>query len=70
MLVIKNKPFSQGSNDDTNNCGFLSLRVLMCKKQGVNYRANFYVQGLLICELQGNYTSPQSVAIQITFSSK
>ena len=70
MLVIKNKPFSQSSNDDTNNCGFLSLRVLMCKRQGVNYGANFHVQGLLICELRENYTSPQSMAVQITFSSK
>ena len=67
---FKNKPFSQASNYDTNNCGVLSLRVLMCKRQGVNYGAHFYVQGLLICELQGNYASPQSVAVQITFSSK
>ena len=42
----------------------------MGKTQGVNYGANFYVQGLLICELQGNYAGPQSLAVQITFSSK
>ena len=29
--------------------------------------ANFYVHGLLICELPGNCTSPESMAAQVTF---